>query len=118
MKAVSGDRARTQGPPLPGVDLGAESCRVSRLRWIVDQPELRLVRFFPNTACNEGHGVWLLRRCIDTLKPGVAANPVAEWNSVLSALPIPSEMEEKERLSRRNNIEEIQRPPERHWHDG
>ena len=37
-------------PVLVAVDLGAESCRVSLLRWIDGQPEIRLVHRFANSA--------------------------------------------------------------------
>ena len=38
-------------PVLVAVDLGAESCRVSLLRWIEGQPEIRLIHRFANSAC-------------------------------------------------------------------
>jgi NAD(P)-dependent dehydrogenase (short-subunit alcohol dehydrogenase family) len=50
-------RDRSQRPVLVAVDLGAESCRVSLLRWIDGQPEIRLVHRFANSARNDGNGV-------------------------------------------------------------
>ena len=45
------DRVRqASSPVLVAVDLGAESCRVSLLRWNDGQPEIRLVHRFPNSA--------------------------------------------------------------------
>ena len=44
-------------PVLVAVDLGAESCRVSLLRWVDGQPEIRLVHRFANSARNEGNGL-------------------------------------------------------------
>ncbi len=44
-------------PALVAVDLGAESCRVSLLRWIEGQPEIRLIHRFANSARNEGNGL-------------------------------------------------------------
>jgi len=42
---------------LAAVDLGAESCRVSLLRWVDGQPEIRLVHRFANSATNKGTGL-------------------------------------------------------------
>ncbi len=60
MNEVSRDRDPASGdklaakvrkkPVLVAVDLGAESCRVSLLRWIEGQPEIRLVHRFANSA--------------------------------------------------------------------
>jgi len=44
-------------PVVVAVDLGAESCRVSLLRWIEGQPEIRLMHRFANSARNEGTGL-------------------------------------------------------------
>ncbi len=44
-------------PALVAVDLGAESCRVSLLRWIDGQPEIRLVHRFANSPADEGNGL-------------------------------------------------------------
>ena len=44
-------------PVLVAVDLGAESCRVSLLRWMDGQPEIRLVHRFANSARDEGNGL-------------------------------------------------------------
>jgi rhamnulokinase len=59
MNEVSGDRDPVFGdklaakvgkkPVLAAVDLGAESCRVSLLRWNEGQPEIRLVHRFANS---------------------------------------------------------------------
>jgi rhamnulokinase len=76
---------------LIAVDLGAESCRVSLLRWIEDQPEIRLVHRFPNSATNHGTGLrWDigaickgivegLRACALLAPEGVAAIGVDGW---------------------------------------
>jgi rhamnulokinase len=55
-------------PVVVAVDLGAESCRVSLVRWIDGQPEIRLVHRFANSARSEGNG---LRWDIDAISKGV-----------------------------------------------
>ncbi len=78
-------------PVLVAVDLGAESCRVSLLRWIDGQPEIRLVHRFANSAKNEGNGLrWDigaivkgveegLRACAQLAPEGIAAIGVDGW---------------------------------------
>jgi rhamnulokinase len=78
-------------PVLVAVDLGAESCRVSLLRWIDGQPEIRLVHRFANSARDEGTGLrWDiaaieagveegLRACADLAPAGIAAIGVDGW---------------------------------------
>jgi rhamnulokinase len=78
-------------PVLVAVDLGAESCRVSLLRWIEGQPEVRLIHRFANSARNEGNGLrWDiaaieegveegLRACAELAPEGIAAIGVDGW---------------------------------------
>ena len=78
-------------PALVAVDLGAESCRVSLLRWIEGQPEIRLVHRFANSARDEGNGLrWDigaivagveegLRACAQLAPEGIAAIGVDGW---------------------------------------
>jgi len=73
------------------VDLGAESCRVSLLRWIDGQPEIQLVHRFANSARNDGNGLrWDLdailsgveeglRGCAQVAPEGIAAIGVDGW---------------------------------------
>ncbi len=87
--AVGGDGR--QHPVLVAVDLGAESCRVSLLRWIGGQPEIRLVHRFANSARNAGNGLrWNisairkgveegLRACAQLSTQGIAAIGVDGW---------------------------------------
>ncbi len=91
MNEVVHDRVRNQKPALAAVDLGAESCRVSLLRWIEDQPEIRLVHRFPNSARDEGNGLrWDiaalcngvndgLRACAKLAPEGIKAIGVDGW---------------------------------------
>jgi rhamnulokinase len=68
---ASGDQLAAKArkkPVLVAVDLGAESCRVSLLRWIEGQPEIRLIRRFANSARTEGNG---LRWDIAAIQEGV-----------------------------------------------
>jgi rhamnulokinase len=78
-------------PVLVAVDLGAESCRVSLLRWIEGQPEIRLIHRFANSARDEGNGLrWDiaaieagveegLRACTQLAPEGIAAIGVDGW---------------------------------------
>ncbi len=55
------------------VDLGAESCRVSLLRWPGDEPDLRLVHRFPNGPVRAADGSlrWPLQAIIDGVEQGI-----------------------------------------------
>lgn len=78
-------------PVLVAVDLGAESCRVSLLRWVDGQAEIRLIHRFANSAKNEGNGLrWDigaivkgvedgLRACAQLAPEGIAAVGVDGW---------------------------------------
>src|SRR3954471_18788101 len=91
MSEVPGDRVRKQRPALVAVDLGAESCRVSLLRWRDGQPEIQLVHRFPNAAKDDGNGLrWDLaaivrgveeglRTCASLAPEGIAAIGVDGW---------------------------------------
>jgi rhamnulokinase len=101
MNEVSRDRDPASGdqlaarvrkkPVLVAVDLGAESCRVSLLRWIEGQAEIRLIHRFANSARDEGNGLrWDiaaiekgvgegLRVCAQLAPEGIAAIGVDGW---------------------------------------
>ncbi len=65
---------RDAKPALVAVDLGAESCRVSLLRWVDDQPEIQLVHRFPNAPVQEqGTLRWDIRRICDGVEEGLRA---------------------------------------------
>ena len=78
-------------PVLVAVDLGAESCRVSLLRWMDGQPEVRLINRFANSAKDDGSGLrWDfeaifkgvvegLRGCAELAPEGIAAIGVDGW---------------------------------------
>jgi len=56
---------------LVAVDLGAESCRVSLLRWHGDVPRIELVHRFPNNAVERaGHLHWDFNGILDGLHRG------------------------------------------------
>jgi sugar (pentulose or hexulose) kinase len=86
-----GDELVAKKPVLVAVDLGAESCRVSLLRWIEGQPEIRLIHRFANSARNDGDGFrWDiaaiqdgieegLRACAQLAPEGIAAIGVDGW---------------------------------------
>ena len=90
MSGANRDSGRKK-PALVAVDLGAESCRVSLLRWIDGQPEIRLVHRFANSARHDGNGLrWDiaaickgveegLRACAQLAPEGIAAIGVDGW---------------------------------------
>lgn len=54
------------------IDLGAESCRVSLLRWQEDRPEIRLVHRFANRPVSQDGGLrWPLRGILEELRRGL-----------------------------------------------
>ena len=87
----SSRQERRERRSLIAVDLGAESCRVSLLRWIDGRPEIRLVHRFANAARLEGkylrwdidgvcEGVEEgLRACAQLAPDGIAAIGVDGW---------------------------------------
>ncbi len=89
--AGDGKSGSQKRPVLAAVDLGAESCRVSLLRWVDGQPEIRLVHRFANSATNNGAGLhWNigaicngveegLRACAQLAPEGIAAVGVDGW---------------------------------------
>ena len=76
---------------LVAVDLGAESCRVSLLRWLGEVPEISLIHRFPNSPIQEKDGLhWDLthilsgvekglRECAQIATEGVAVIGVDGW---------------------------------------
>ena len=76
---------------LVAVDLGAESCRVSLLRWVEGEPRILLVHRFPNGASLEAGGLrWNidrilagvehgLRLCAELAPQGIASIGVDGW---------------------------------------
>src|SRR5690349_2165820 len=67
-------------PPLPNhkssvaVDLGAQSCRVSLLRWIDGAPQITVVHRFPNAPL-ESHGAlrWDIAKIVAGVESGLRA---------------------------------------------
>jgi rhamnulokinase len=58
---------------LVAIDLGAESCRVSLLRWDEDRPSIQLVHRFPNHAIGRPDGLrWDIHRILSELERGLA----------------------------------------------
>jgi len=77
-------KTRTQGqalkspekgkPALVAIDLGAESCRVSLLRWTGDRPVIELVHRFPNGPLELGGRLrWDLEGIVQGVKDGLLA---------------------------------------------
>ena len=76
---------------LVAVDLGAQSCRVSLLRWKNSLPEVRVVHRFPNAPVSRGQGLhWDiarifdgvetgLRQCAEMVTEGIAAVGIDGW---------------------------------------
>ena len=88
--ANAGPESRRR-PVLAAVDLGAESCRASLLRWVDGEPEIQVVHRFPNSATADGTGLhWDisaickgvehgLRACAQLAPEGIAAIGVDGW---------------------------------------
>jgi len=61
-------------PILIAVDLGAENCRVSLLRWIEGQPEIHLVHRFSNSVRSEGSSLrWDIASIFRGVEEGIRA---------------------------------------------
>ena len=83
--------AETDPRALVAVDLGAESCRVSLLRWVDGVPEISLVHRFPNGPVTKGDALhWDLamieggvdaglRRCAEIATEGIRSIAVDGW---------------------------------------
>ncbi len=79
------------GPGLVGIDLGAESCRVSLLQWQAGVPVIRMVHRFANRPVQRGEGLYWdlerilgeleqgLRRCAELAQEGIASIGVTGW---------------------------------------
>jgi rhamnulokinase len=84
----TGSQAR---PALVAIDLGAESCRVSLLRWVNDQPKAELVFRFANGPIQQNGSLYWdlphicdsveygLRACAAIANDGIAAIAVDGW---------------------------------------
>lgn len=69
-----GSDSSTAKPALVAVDLGAESCRVSLLRWVDDRPEIELVFRFANAPIQQDGSLhWDLRHICDGMEHGLRA---------------------------------------------
>lgn len=71
MSEQAASRAPQDKRALVAVDLGAESCRVSLLRWRGDTPEITLVHRFPNGPVERGGLHWPLRAIEDGIDDGL-----------------------------------------------
>lgn len=80
-----------RAPAMVAIDLGAESCRVSLLRWVGNAAEIRMMRRFANGPLTDGpHLRWDLERvccelerglrlCAETVPEGIASLGVTGW---------------------------------------
>lgn len=65
-------RPETKRQALAAIDLGAQSCRVSLLRWTGAEPEIRVVHRFANAPVQTASGLrWDLRRILDGVLDGL-----------------------------------------------
>jgi rhamnulokinase len=82
----------TNPPALVAIDLGAESCRVSLLRWRGDEPGISMVRRFENGPQDRGPDGWRwdlerilkeldagLRSCAELAPEGIASIGATGW---------------------------------------
>jgi rhamnulokinase len=62
----------THGRALVAIDLGAESCRTSLLRWVDKKPQIRMVHRFPNSPVREGATLrWDIQKIVDGVMEGL-----------------------------------------------
>lgn len=67
------------------IDLGAESCRVSLLRWHGDQPQIELVHRLPNGPVHEGATLrWPLKKILAGLEEGLRKAAAAAPEGIAS----------------------------------
>jgi rhamnulokinase len=89
---MGGEEAQvTDRRALVAIDLGAESCRVSLLRWLEDSPQIELIYRFPNDAVQRPDGLYWdmrailaeldigLRRCAELATEGIRSIAVDGW---------------------------------------
>ncbi len=68
------DATEDSRPALVAIDLGAESCRVSLLRWVGDQASIELVHRFPNGPLELGGCLrWDLEGIVQGIEEGLRA---------------------------------------------
>ena len=99
-KGASAERNHNE-PVLVAVDLGAESCRISLLRWDHGKPSIEVVHRFSNNAIDQGNGLrWDiqnicagvedgLRACAALVPAGIAAVGVDGWAVDLCSIERP-----------------------------
>jgi rhamnulokinase len=59
-------------PARIAIDLGAESCRLSLLRWIDGQPSIEVMHRIPNGPVHQGHQMhWPLESILTGLEDGL-----------------------------------------------
>ncbi len=88
---AAGDQSLRDRRALVAIDLGAESCRVSLLRWLAHGPSIQLIHRFPNRAVEFGGELrWNLQeiqrelvlglvRCAETASEGIRSIGVDGW---------------------------------------
>jgi rhamnulokinase len=70
---------------LVAIDLGAESCRVSLLRWVDGKPQLQMVHRFPNTPVQSPHGLrWNLDGFCAELESGLKQSAAIATEGIAS----------------------------------
>ena len=74
-----------QEPARVAIDLGAESCRVSLLRWIDDKPNIEVIHRIPNGPVHEGGSLhWSLTRILAGLEDGLRKAAAAAPEGIAS----------------------------------
>ena len=86
---ISPDATAGRTPQLPArvaIDLGAESCRVSLLRWHGDRPEIELVHRIPNGPVHaDGSLRWPFDKILAGLEEGLRKAAVAAPEGIASS---------------------------------
>ena len=87
-----------QEPARVAIDLGAESCRVSLLRWRGEQPTIEVIHRIPNGPAHRGASLtWELERIATGLEDGLRKAAVALPRQPEPPKPRQTEMPQLER---------------------
>ena len=74
-----------QEPARVAIDFGAESCRVSLLRWVGDQPKIEVIHRIPNGPVHQGNSLhWSLGKILPGLEEGLRKAAAAAPEGIAS----------------------------------
>lgn len=87
--AASDTKVRSQARARVAIDLGAESCRVSLLRWNQGRPEISLIHRIPNGPVHvEGSLRWPFDKILDGLEEGLRKAAAAAAQEGIASIAV------------------------------